>query len=143
MYKLKKKFDKLNKIMFAAGAAVLIILVLIAVNSSNQVIGGVWGTVLTICLLTIFLFGIFAAISVGLAIIDGVKKDKRALLKKFVSNVTWITIAYMIPYICDYFYESEFSVQFDIGKIALRILVTALAIMGGEYMLTDHSKEKP
>ena len=89
----------------------------------------------------IFLFGMFAVVSVVLAIVEGMKKDKRALLKKFLSNVTWISIAYIVPCILDYFYETEFSVKFEFGKIALQVLITALAIMGGEYMLTDHGKE--
>jgi len=134
-------FDKLNKIIFVAGIVAIITLVLIVVNFTNEVIEGVWGTISLLCLLVIFLFGMFAVLSVVLAIIEGMKKDKRALLKKFLSNVTWISIAYIVPCILDYFYETEFSMKFEFGKIAFRVLATALAIMGGEYMITDHSKE--
>jgi len=139
---LKKKFDKLNKIMFTAGIIAIIVLVLIAVNSTSDVIDGIWGTISLICLLVIFLFVIFAGISTILAIVEGLKKDARAFLKKMLYNVTWISIAYIVVYVMDYFDESVVHEKLELGRIALRILVTSLAIMGGEYMLADHSKEE-
>lgn len=48
--KSKKLFDRLNKIVFLAGIVALIILVLITVNSSEDIIGGMWGTISFICL---------------------------------------------------------------------------------------------
>lgn len=140
--KSKKLFDRLNKIVFVAGIVALIILVLITVNSSEDIIGGMWGTISFICLLIIFIAGFFATISIVLAIIEGLKKDKVAFLKKFLSNVIWIAIVYTVPYVLDYFYESEFPVDFEFGKTVLRVLITALTIIGGEYMLIDHSKEE-
>lgn len=139
---MKKKFDKLNKIMFTAGMIAIIVLVLIAVNSTSDVIDGIWGTISLICLLVIFLSVIFAGISTILAIVEGLKKDARAFLKKMLYNLTWISIAYIVVYVMDYFDESVVHEKLELGRIALRILVTSLAIMGGEYMLADHSKEE-
>ena len=139
---MKKKFDKLNKMMFVAGMIAIIVLVLIAVNSTNDVIDGIWGTISGLCLLVIFLFVIFAGISTVLAIIEGLKKEKRAFLKKILYNFTWISIAYIVVYVMDYFDESVVHEKLELGRIALRILVTSLAIIGGEYMLADHSKEE-
>jgi len=139
---MKKLFDRLNKIVFVAGIVALIILVLITVNSSEDIIGGMWGTVSFICLLIIFIAGFFATISIVLAIIEGLKKDKVAFLKKFLSNVIWIAIVYTVPYVLDCFYESKFPVSFEFGETVLRVLITALTIIGGEYMLIDHSKEE-
>lgn len=139
---MKKKFDKLNKMIFVAGMIAIIVLVLIAVNSTSDVIDGIWGTISGLCLLVIFLFVIFAGISNVLAIIEGLKKDKRAFLKKILYNFTWISIAYIVVYVMDYFDESAVREKFELGRIALRILVTSLAIIGGEYMLADHSKEE-
>lgn len=127
--------------MFVVGIIALIILVLIIVNSSGDIIDGIWGTISLMCLLVIFVFGIFAAISVVLAILEGLKKDKLSFFKKLISNVIWIAIAYIIPYGLDYFHESELPMKFELGKVVLRIFVTALAIIGGEYMLADHSEE--
>ena len=138
---MKEKFDKLNKIMFASGMIAIITIVLIVANSTNEVIDGIWGTISLICLLVIFLFVIFAAISAVLAIVEGIKKDKRALLKKILSNVTWIAVVYIVTYGMEYFYKSELPTKVEAGKIAFRVLVTALAIMGGEYMVSNHSKE--
>jgi len=128
--------------MFTAGIIAIIVLVLIAVNSTSDVIDGIWGTISLICLLVIFLFVIFAGISTILAIVEGLKKDARAFLKKMLYNVTWISIAYIVVYVMDYFDESVVHEKLELGRIALRILVTSLAIMGGEYMLADHSKEE-
>lgn len=83
----------------------------------------------------------FATVSVILAITEGLKKDKVAFLKKVFSNVIWITIAYIVPYVLDYFYEYTVPVRFEIGKIVIRVFLTAFAIIGGEYMLAVHSKE--
>lgn len=139
---MKKIFDRLNKIVFVAGIVALIILVLITVNDSVETIEGVWGSISIICLLVIFGFGIFAAISVMLAIIDGLKKNKVAFFRKFLSNVVLFAIIYMIPYGLDYLREIEFPANFELGNIVLRVLGNALAIIGGEYMLADHSKQE-
>ncbi len=138
---MKKKFDKLNKIIFAIGMIAIIILVLIAAKSTSDVIDGIWGTISLICLLVIFLFVIFAGISSIVAIIEGLKSDKRAFIKKYLYNITWISIAFIVVYVLDYFDESVVHEKLELGRIVLRILVTSIAIMGGEYMLTDHSKE--
>lgn len=138
---MKKIFNKLSKIMFALGIIALIIMVLIVANTTNATIEGIWGTVMLVCLVIIFVFGMFATISVVLAIIEGLKKDKVVFLKKFLSNVVWITIAYIVPYVLDFFYEITVPIGFEISKIVLRVFLTALAIIGGEYMLADHSKE--
>lgn len=127
--------------MFVAGSIALIILVLITVNSSNDIIDGMWGTILFICLMVILVFGVFCAISVVLGIIEGLKKDKVAFLKKFLSNAVWISIAYIVPYILDYFYEVPVSIKFEFAQIPLRVFLIALAIVGGEYMFADHSKD--
>lgn len=95
-----------------------------------------------ICLLVIFVFAIFAIISIILAIINGLKKDKVAFFKKFLSNVGLLASVYMILYGVDYFCETEFPVKYELGNIVFRVLGTALAIIGGEYMLTDHRKEE-
>ena len=139
---MKMKFDKLNKMMFVAGMIAIIVLVLIAVNSTNDVIDGIWGTISGVCFLVIFFFLIFAGISTVLAIIEGLKKDKRAFIKKCLYNITWISIAFIVVYVMDYFDESAVHEKLVLSIIVLRILVTSLAIMGGEYMLADHSKEK-
>lgn len=138
---MKNIFNKLSKIMFVAGSIALIILVLITVNSSNDIIDGMWGTILFICLMVILVFGVFCAISVVLGIIEGLKKDKVAFLKKFLSNAVWISIAYIVPYILDYFYEVPVSIKFEFAQIPLRVFLIALAIVGGEYMFADHSKD--
>lgn len=138
---MKKIFDKLNKIIFAIGMIAIIILVLIAANSTSDVIDGIWGTISLICLLVIFLFVIFAGISSIVAITEGLKRDKRAFIKKYLYNITWISIAFIVVYVLDYFDESVVHEKLELGRIVLRILVTSIAIMGGEYMLTDHRKE--
>ena len=139
---MKKIFNKLSKIMFVLGIITLIIMALIVANTTNATIDGIWGTVMLVCLIIIFVFCMFATVSVMLAIIEGLKNDKVSFLKKFFSNVVWITIAYVVPYSLDYFYEFTVPIRFEIGKIVLRVFLTALAIIGGEYMLADHSKEE-
>ena len=139
---MKKIFNRLSKIMFVLGLIALIIMVLIVANTTNATIDGIWGTVMLVCLVIIFVFCMFATVSVMLAIIEGLKNDKVSFLKKFFSNVVWITIAYIVPYVLDYFYEFTVPIRFEIGKIVLRVFLTALAIIGGEYMLADHSKEE-
>lgn len=127
--------------MFVLGIIALIILVLIVANTANDSIDGIWGIAILICLVVIFVFCIFAIISVVLAIMKGLKKDKATFLKKFLSNIVLMTIAYLVPYILDCFYEFKIPIEFEFGKLALRVILTALVIIGGEYMLADHSKE--
>lgn len=135
---MKKIFNKLSKIFFVLGMIALITMVLIVANTT---IDGIWGTVMLICLVIIMILCVFAIVSTILAIIEGLKKDKVAFLKKFFSNLLWVTIAYIVLYVLDYFYEFTVPIRFEIGKIVLRVLITSLAIIGGEYMLADHSKE--
>ena len=139
---MMKIFDKLNRIMFIAGMAALAVLVLIVANSGSDTIEGFWGGVSLICLLIIFVFCIFAVISVILGVIQGVKTDKVAFLKKFACNCVGIAVVYIVVFVLDYFVEAELPFEFDLGSMILRILVCALAIIGGEYMITDHSKAK-
>lgn len=139
---MKKIFDKLNKVMFVVGIAALVILVLIISGWLDAFGESVTGAVTLICIIAVCLFGVFVAISVVLAIVDGLKKDKVAFFKKFLSNIVWITIAYAVVFGLDYFIEAELPMEFNLGKVVLQILVSSLAILGGEYMITDHSKEK-
>ena len=134
-------FNKLSKIMFVLGFIALIVMELIIVNTENDTIEGMQGTVMFVCLIISFVFCIFGAVSFVLAIIEGLKRDKVAFLKKILSNIVLVTIAYMIPYILDYFYEFTFPIQFEFSKIALSVVITSLAIISGEYMLADHSKD--
>ena len=138
---MKKIFHKINKIVFVAGMISLLVLVLIVMNSSSEVIEGVWGALGVLCLLVIFLFVIFIAISAILVVVEGLKTDKVAFLKKYRDNVIWMTIVYTVPIVMDCFYEAALPDLFKLGNMVLRILLTALAIMGGEYMIADHSKE--
>jgi hypothetical protein len=139
--KLKKIFHKINKIVFVVGMISLLVLVLIVMNSSSEVIDGVWGTLGVICLLNTFLFLLFVVISAILVVVEGLKTDKVALFKKYRDNVIWMTIVYTVPTVMDCFYEAALPESFELGNMVLRILLTALAIMGGEYMIADHSKE--
>ncbi len=139
---MKKIFDKLNKIIFVLGIIALITMLLIVVNTADATIDGILATALLICLVIIFIFCMFVAVSVILAIIEGIKKDKVAFLKKFFSNVIGITIVYTVPYVLDYFYEFAVPAKLEIGEIVLRVFLIAFAIIGGEYMLVDHSKEE-
>lgn len=139
---MKKIFDKLNKIMFVAGIVALVALVLILSNLNGNSIEGIWSTFTGICFLIIFICVIFAAVSAVLAIVEGLKKDKKAFLKKFVSNVVWISIAYVVVFVLDYFNEAEFPVDFNLPRLVFGVLSSVFAIFGGEYMLTDHCKEE-
>ena len=139
---MMKIFDKINKVMVALGMIALIAVVLIAANTPGDTIEGFWGGVSLFCFGIIFIFCIFVVISIVLAIIDGLKRDKIALLKKFGSNCVFIALVYLGVFVLDYFVEAELPVEFNVGNIILRILGCALAILGGEYMITDHSKEK-
>lgn len=138
---MKKKFNKISKIFFVLGILALIMMMLIVANTTNTTIDGIWRTVMLICLVIILIMCVFAIVSGILAIIEGLKKDKVAFLKKFFSNFLWITIAYIVAYVLDYFYEFTVPIRFGGGEIVLRILLIDLAIIGGEYMLADHSKE--
>lgn len=139
---MKKIFDKLNKIMFVVGIVALVALVLILSYANGDVMEGIWGNISLICILLIFLYAIFVLVSAVLAIKEGFKKDKKELLKKFLSNVVWISIAYVIVFVLDYFHEAELPVTFSLGSLVFRVLLCTLAIFGGEYMLTDHSKKE-
>ncbi|MBE7043873.1 MAG: hypothetical protein E7399_10370 [Ruminococcaceae bacterium] len=139
---MKKILDRLNKIVFVAGIMAAIIILLMAVIDSVETIDGVWGTLFVICILLISVFAIFVVISMIMAIVDGVKKDKVAFLKKVLSNIVFISIVYMIPYGLVFFYEIEFPADLQLGNIVIRILITTLSIIGGEYMLANHSKEE-
>ena len=138
---MKKIFNKFSKIIFVLGIIALITMVLIVANTADATIDGILATAMLICLVIIFVFCMFAVVSVILAIIEGLKKDKVAFLKKIFLDVIWITIAHIVPYILDYFYEYTVPVRFEIGRIVLRVFITTFAIIGGEYMLADHSKE--
>lgn len=138
---MKKIFDKLNKVMFVAGIAALVIMILIMSNWLSVLGDDITGIIMMICICVACVFAIFAAISVVLATIDGFKKDKVAFLKKFLSNIVLITIAYMVVFGLDYFHVAELPMELNLGKVVLQIVVCALAILGGEYMITDHSKE--
>ncbi len=139
---MKKIFNKFSKIIFVLGIIALITMVLIVANTvDDATIDGIIATTMCICLVIIFVFCMFAVVSAILAIIEGLKKDKVAFLKKIFSNVIWITIAHIVPYVLDYFYEYTVPVRIEIGRIVFRVFITAFAIIGGEYMLADHSKE--
>ena len=139
---MKKIFDKLNRIMFIAGMAALAVLVLIVANSESDTIEGFWGGVSLICFLIIFVFCIFAVISAILAVIQGLKTDKVAFLKKFACNCVGIAVVLLVIFGIDYFMGAEFPIEFNLGSIIVRIIGCALAIVAGEYMITDHSKDK-
>lgn len=140
--KMKKIFDKLNKVIFVAGIAAMVIMVLILSNWLSAFGDDITGIIMMICICVACVFVVFAAISVVLATIDGFKKDKTAFLKKFISNIVLITIAYIVVFVLDYFHVAELPMDLNLGKVVLQIVVCALAIIGGEYMITDHSKEK-
>ena len=77
-----------------------------------------------------------------LGIVEGWKKDKIELLKKFGLNVVWVAIVYGIVWGMDYFNKVEMATELDIGEWVLRVLVIGLGIFGGEYMIADHSKDE-
>lgn len=139
---MKKFFDKLNKVMFVAGIIALVVLVLIVSNNTVDTIEGIWSTIFLICIVVMLIVAILVVISAVLAIIEELRKDKKAFLKKFLSNVVWISIAYVVVFVLDYFHEAELPVDFNLAKLVLGVLSSAIAILGGEYMLTDHSKEE-
>lgn len=139
---MKKIFDKLNKVMFVLGIIALIVLILVLSGWLDRFGANISGLVMTTCLGIIFVFVIFAAISAVLMIVTGLKTDKVAFLKKFLSNVAWITVAYMIVLGLDYFHEAELPMEIDLGRIVLQIFGGALAILAGEYMITNHNEEK-
>lgn len=137
---MKKLFDKINKIVFVIGMVAILALVLIAMCYPGDTINGIWGTISFICFLLIFILVIFLVISVVLAFIEGLKKDKTAFLKKVVLNILWFAVAYIVVYILDCVKQSEISTNINLGKAALQILVSAVGIVGGEYMLTSHKE---
>ena len=139
---MKKIFHKLSKIMFIAAMVSLVVLVMTTAYSEGDTVEGFWGGVGILCILVILVFAVFAAISVVLGIVEGWKKDKIELLKKFGLNVVWVAIVYGIVWGMDYFNKVEMATELDIGEWVLRVLVIALGIFGGEYMIADHSKDE-
>lgn len=139
---MKKIFHKLSKIMYIAAMVALVILLMTIAYSEGDTIEGFWGGVGILCILVILLFGIFAAISVVIGIVAGWKKDKKELLKKFGLNLVWVSLVYGIVWVLDYINKVEMATEYDLGEWVLRVLVISLGILGGEYMLKDHSKDE-
>ena len=138
---MKKILDKVNKVVFTAGIVALITLVLIMVCSESDTIEGTWGMVSFGCILVIFVFAIMGLISMVMATIEGLKKDRRTFLKKMFSNVMGIALAYVVIYGVDCFRGGELQ-AFDLGKAVAQILAGAFAVIAGEYMILDHSKRR-
>lgn len=139
---MKKLYDKFNKIVFIAGMVALVILLLIIVSSPDDTIDGIWGMISMICILVLFVFGIFGVIAAACAIVEGIKEQKITFLKKFLSYVLGISIAYVGMFVWDYYREGDLVKEFEFGRTVLRIMVSSLALLAGEYMVLWHGKEK-
>ena len=137
---MKKKFQKLSKIVFVAGIIALIALVLIAFGGetiTNQTVDGIFAVLVFLCLGICVLTIIFTVINFILAFIDGMKHDKKTFLKRFIVQFFLMVFIYVFLHV-----TSDVEKEFRIVDILIRSLAMSVGIIGGEYMISPPKDEE-
>lgn len=142
---MKKKFQKISKIVFVAGIVSIIALVIILFASSAETtdgviegtIDGILGYFAMACIAVAFVTIIFAIINFVLAFIDGMKSDKKAFLKRFIVQFFVMVFIYIFLH-----YTSDVQKELDIVEIMIRSLAMSIGILGGEYMIAPPKIEE-
>lgn len=126
---MKKVFHKLSNIVAAlAGISIFGLLIIIFSTPENVTIEGLPAVFSILCILILMIFFLFTAISFILACIDGWKQDKKAFLKKVLSQIMIVIIGYTVLCITDK------DMEFNIMRMIAYGIVATIGIIGGEYM---------
>lgn len=128
---MKKKFDKMNKVMAGVGMIGLLLLVALAASNEDGVSEG-FPFVLEICLLAILGFLICLMISVVLAFIEGWKNNRKDFFKKVIE----LFGAFFVTYTILTFLDGD---PINFLKIVMHAGIAVVGIIGGEYMLRNHA----
>ena len=141
---MKKKFQKISKIVFVAGIVSIIALVIILFANSVETetaieasIDGVLGYLAMACMGVAFVTIIFAVINFVLAFVDGMKRNKKDFLKRFIVQFLVMVFIYIFLH-----HTSDVEKELDILEIVMRSLAMSVGILGGEYMIAPPKDEE-
>ena len=90
------------------------------------------GILLPLCVSVILATGVCIAIALVLAVWEGWKKNKMGLLKSFATNYIAIGIGFAFVKLTDG------TMDLELPKLLLQIVVPVCGIMAGEYILSKH-----
>jgi len=142
---MKKKFQKISKIIFVAGIVSIIALVIILFASSVETtdgviegtIDGILGYLAMACIGVAFVTIIFSVINFVLAFVDGMKRNKKDFLKRFIVQFLVLVFIYIFLH-----HTSDVEKELDILEIVMRSLAMSVGILGGEYMIAPPKDEE-
>ena len=137
---MKKKFQKISRIVFIAGILALLALIIIVANTSatsDGTIDGGLGFLTLACIIVMLVTGILAVINCILAFVEGIKKNRKGFLKRFGVQFLVMVFIYMFLH-----FTSDVKKEFDILELVLRSLIMSAGIMGGEYMIAPPKDEE-
>lgn len=131
---MKKMFYKISKILFVLGIVGLIGLLVLVCSGLEELTGG-FAMAAFLCVLLIFVMVINTVLAFAVMLIEGLKKDKKAVLIKILTEFGVLVLVFSLVKWIDR------TAAFDFGKIVLQCAVMTVAILGGEAILAKHEEE--